>query len=724
MKVFIQVLLCAAGSFVLSDPMLGIPLLGSTGKTPIKETVKAQKAPSSGIATVKNTPHGGTATEQSTRGCENPTAEEKQKAWDELFIRPSQKDIQPKQLAWANSYKIEDHLDEYSNVIAVKEFLAVYYCGLIGFDEQFSIYILEHREQAIALYNLFYCAKNWKTFYNTLNWAKFHLNTGLFVYTAYVAFGQRMDILEGVKLQAFYRTTPRYFVSNEQIHAGELAKLHGFANQKEVNGVYQVVIESEPPCPDNYWNKDDKMSYFYKDMGLNEYSFESHIFNPFWLSVINEKERTRRGEIWLYELHQLVARCNLERLTNDFEPIKQFTWRKKIQRGHHESLVNRHGNAYVSHEDGWKFYKKKNLFNIDRMYDDESRLRSIGDGGFAVKLDGTPVELKSPEDINFLGYISQGSPDSLNQGYYRYQNTLYDVLASLNGRGPLRQVDYPNILMHPQTQLRDSFFWQVMYRMDSFSDNFKDNLPSYTSEDISYEGVAVNSVYVSDLTTYFYKYAADITNAIDVESSTVSNSSDTCPVCHHSQNGGRNFVIKALQKRLCHEPFTVTINVTASCEPQTSVVRIFMGPGNRCNKHPINLEKTRKYFFQLDEFKYELKKGSNVIVRKSSDFSFFDKNNGPFTPENIYASNLIPNSLVLPKGKESGQEFELFVIISSEVEQCSCMDKWSTDKRSKGFPFDRRIKKKCWLQPNMWYGPVKIFHKNYEEVYPNGCGCS
>lgn len=715
MKVFIRVLLCAVGAFALSNPFLR-----SSRNTPSSGNPKA----------AENIPNSG-----------NPTALEKEKAMLELFQRPFQKDSQPALLAIANSYKIEDHLHQYTNVGAVKKFLLIYEHGLISNDALFTVYIKEDRDKAIALFDLFYYAEDWKTFYKSLVWAKFHVNAGLFVYASLAACGKRKDLLQGVTLPPYCQIIPRFFISNEKIHAAELVKLHGFYKQNQIDNVYDVLIALNRTCPDDYWNEEQRISYITDDIGLNEYYFQRHIAEPFWFGGNNEQPRTkRRGEKFLFEHQQLVARYSLERLSNDLGEIKEFTWRKPIQEGCYTMLGNRHGNAFVPRGDRFKLYQENNYFDIDNIYTYESRLSDGIDMGYVLLPNGTFRELKSAEAIDVLGNLIECNTDSLNPRYYRYTDTVFRVFGRLNGRTHLLpQVSYTSILERPETQLHDPVYWQYLNRVLSFSWSFKDNLPPYTIKEISFDEVQIESIDVSELCTYFHSFDTDITNAIDVQPPTVS---DSCKC--NSQNKGQDFVFRAREWRLRHKPFEISISVTSS-KKIDSVVRIFIGPKNHCDKYPIRFNENRRLFFMLDAFKYKLTAGCNIIVRDSRDFSFgkaqnqtsfFDRykeivaatnNKGPYTPNNVDAALSFPNSLMIPKGKRAGQTYQIFVHVAPyRDDQCTCTPEtipWRIDSRRYGYPLDRRIDELIWPTSNMKYENVKIFHKDFNEVVDDGCGC-
>lgn len=96
----------------------------------------------------------------------------KQKAILEVFQHVHQKEVHTKLWTDAKTYKIEENFDKYTNLEAVKEFYKLYTHGMLGFDELFTILNEDLRHEANALFNIFYYAKDWDTFYKTMLWAR------------------------------------------------------------------------------------------------------------------------------------------------------------------------------------------------------------------------------------------------------------------------------------------------------------------------------------------------------------------------------------------------------------------------------------------------------------------------------------------------------------------------------------------------------------------------
>lgn len=648
------------------------------------------------------------------------TLVEKQQVLLELVQHPYQRDAQPRLLAIANIWQIETKLDQYTNIAAVKEFLQYHKHGLIGHDEQFTIYNPVHRDQVIALFNLLYYAKNWESLCKSLIWARFNVNAGQFIYALMTVLAHRND-LKGLILPPIYEIDPHFFFPSEVIQYAKLLKESGFHQEEMVDDAHHIVIQSNYTGDKTHLNVEQLMSYFTEDIELNAYYYNFHIAYPFWFGGRKENLRKiHRGEVFLFSHQQLLARYNLERSSNNLAHIEEFSWRGSISTGYYSYLSTRQGYAFAPRDNHHFIYQPNNYFDIDRIITYESRLLDAIDSGYALLTNGTYYNIKTLEGIDAVGNLIHGNPDSFNQRYYRYMDTVYRVLGrSVGSDHQLRETIHPNILEHPETQLRDPAYWQWMNRLNLMWWNFKDNLVPYGSSEISFAPVRILTVQVDELSTYFCPFEADVTNVVDVAPSING-------VGRIAQHEGRNFVIKARQWRLHHRPFKISVCVSSLLDVP-AVVRIFLGPKFDNEGRAISINENRRNFVLLDASKHELKKGSNIILRSSRDLSFgkaqeqtsfFEMFKGVnLKADTAEAQSGFPNRLLLPKGTECGQIYQLFVHVAPfqpSTIKCSCrLAENRIDSMAHGYPLDRPINERIWHTANMRYHDVTIFHKNY-----------
>lgn len=96
----------------------------------------------------------------------------KQKAILEIFQHVHQKEVHNTLWTDSKNYKIEENYDKYTNVEAVQEFVKLYKHGMLGFEEIFTVMDEDLVKEVQALFNIFYYAKDWDTFYKTMLWAR------------------------------------------------------------------------------------------------------------------------------------------------------------------------------------------------------------------------------------------------------------------------------------------------------------------------------------------------------------------------------------------------------------------------------------------------------------------------------------------------------------------------------------------------------------------------
>lgn len=670
----------------------------------------------------------------------------KQKAILDVFQHVHQHEVHTKLWEDSKTFNIEDYYDHYTNVEAVKEFYTWYQHGMLTFDDIFSIYNEEHQKQVIALFHFFFYAKDWDTFYKSMVWARFHINEGMFVYALTVAVLHRKD-LAGIVLPAPYEIYPYYFFNSEVISTAQQYKMQGFYGMKKTDDVYTVSI------PSNYtgWyvhsNPEQKVSYFTEDIGLNSYYYYFQADYPFWMGG---KEfglyKDRRGEFYLYQHQQFLARYYLERLSNDLGVIPEFSWEEPIKTGYYPDLHYYNGVYFPTRDNYYYMNTEYNYYYIEMVEDYERRLRDVIDQGFFYTEDGTFVDLKKPEAIEILGNLFQGNPDSKNTRFFGYLEMYAKMLLSASPEHFQTHKVIPGVLEQFETAMRDPMFYQLYKRLISYYWLFKDHLPFYKHEEIFFP-VKFEKIEVDKLVTYFDKFESDITNAVDVEvfdeKMPVGEMKKFGKVAHYQ---GEDFYIKASQYRLNHLPFNVKLDLTSE-KATKAIIKMFIGPKYDSYGNLYGVNENRENFYELDSWIVDLTAGANHIVHASTDFSWFVKDRTTyfdlykfvmlalkgeykFPMDMTEAHCGFPSRLMLPKGKKGGMPYQFFFIVvpfkAPTVEHYSGYDKTLScgvgsgarylDSYPFGYPFDRKINELTWFTDNMHYHDVLIYHKYEPEI--------
>lgn len=109
---------------------------------------------------------------------------------------------------------------------------------------------------------------------------------------------------------------------------------------------------------------------------------------------------------------------------------------------------------------------------------------------------------------------------------------------------------------------------------------YKARLPTYTSRDIGFPGVKVDSVSVGPIETFFDEFDAIL----------------GYQPCYYKK---QSVIVK--QMRLNHRKFHIGVKINSEVSAK-AVVRIFLGPKFNQHGKELTLEQAQHGFFQLDQF--------------------------------------------------------------------------------------------------------------------------
>lgn len=677
----------------------------------------------------------------------------KQKAVLDLLQHVHQKDIYTEMKDFTDKTLVKEFLGydydykaKFDNVEAVMEFVRFYRTGMLPRDEVFSIMNETHRRQVIALFHLFYYAKDWDTFYKTAVFARMNINEGMFVYALTVAVLHRKDTV-GVVLPPPYEVYPFYFFNYDVIQKAQQYKMKGFDTTMMTDKTYTVVI------PTNYTdylfetNMESKLSYFMEDIGLNTYYYYFHMDYPFWM-VGKDYVTTmdRRGELYLFKHQQILARYYMERLSNGMGMIPTFSWMDDIRTGYYPALRYYNGEYFPTRDNFYNLYTEYNYYEVDIITTYERRIRDAIDLGYITWYDGTKYDLTKPESIDFLGKFIQGTTNVDEKRFYGYLEYFAKMLLGTSMTSMTYHKTIPSVLEHFETSMRDPVFYQLYKRIIKYYWSFKQHLPTYTYDDLMFDGVKIESVTVDKLVTYFDTFYSDITNVIDIETfDDTYTKTDLYKFGRKTHYMGKDVHIKAKQYRLNHKPFHVRMNVMSD-KTQKAVVKVFLGPKyNEFGYEYQTINENRENFVELEHFVVDLVSGMNTIDRSCQEFTkfiadhttYFDlykdvmmttKTDTKFAYDKYEKHCGFPWRLMLPKGTKGGMVFKMFFIVVPYVDTltktvsrdnrmftCGSYEEF-LDYRAYGFPFDRKINEMYWYTPNMYYYDATIYHEEDIDV--------
>ncbi|XP_034944756.1 LOW QUALITY PROTEIN: arylphorin subunit alpha [Chelonus insularis] len=625
------------------------------------------------------------------------------------------------------SYDISANMEMYNDKMVVREFLYRFKLGFLRRGALFSVFYEEHREELRILFKLFYTAKDFSTFYKTACWCRHYMNQGMFITALSTAVMYRPDC-KYIVLPPMYEVYPHLFFDNEVIQeAHKYMMSHGYKQFSGEHGYDTYVIDynSTASFMKYFMDPEYKLYYFTEDVGLNNYYYYIRSLFPFWITIKDlELPKHIRGELYYYVHQQLMARYYLERLSNGFGEIEDFSFYKSFAPGYYSSLVYGNGVSVPSREpySFVPYYKYKYVKEAENI---ESRILAAIDSGYVYDYEGKKYELYSPEGIELLGNIIEGNYDSCNPRFYGAIDALYRDIFGFNYDCKSKHCFVPSALQFYSTSLRDPAFYYLYKRIIGYFYRYKCNLPSYSHSELEFPGVYIEDVKVEKLYTFMEPYDYFINNAVTVD----------------SYKSGMNFDIKVKKYRLNYKPFTYYFNIKSD-KATKGMVRIFLGPSydDYYFKEPNYFYYNWYEFVELDKFSVDLKPGMNTIERLSTDSYYTAKDfvgsdyfykkllksiggSEPFTYSGKYYG--FPNNLYLPKGKAGGMPYKLFVFVYPfEESKMTTFDfplfgKMFYDGKPFGFPLDRPMYPWYYDLSNMYFKDVYIYHNDdyYGDYY-------
>lgn len=255
----------------------------------------------------------------------------------------------------------------------MKEFLYYYRHVKLPKGSIFSITDYQHLQQAIALFKMFYYAKDFDSFYKTAVWARMHVNEGMFVYSFTVAVTHRPDTW-GLVLPPIYEILPNYFFNSEfiykaqyykQIYQGEYPKDQTDSTGWTITGNYSGWYLN--------LHADQHLSYFTEDIGLNSFYYYYHVYYPWWMD--GEEfglNHDNRGQLF-YAIHQLLlARYYSERLSHNLPEFPVFNPIMTVEASYYPSLVYPNGLPFPSRPPhiklDWDTHYDVSYYNFTNSY--------------------------------------------------------------------------------------------------------------------------------------------------------------------------------------------------------------------------------------------------------------------------------------------------------------------------------------------------------------------
>ncbi|KAJ9574109.1 hypothetical protein L9F63_008523 [Diploptera punctata] len=651
-----------------------------------------------------------------------------------LLVRIQQPNYYADQYEVGNAYDIEANINNYKYPEVVKKFVSYYKKGFLPRGVPYSPYYTTQSYETKLLFDLFYYANDYDTFYKTACWARDHINEGQFLYAFSTAVFQREDLNDFI-LPPPYEIYPYLFVDSEVIQQNY--NVHLTAPKTYIFPVNYTVN-----------NPEQELYYWYQDVGLNTY-YAYYYFN--YPTFFNESEYgvhfDRRGELFYYTRQQLYARSVLERLSHDLPEVEPLHYDRPFQTEFYPRLRYSNGEEVPSrpyeysrnslyYSNGYSYYYGNYygaittaiplsmiiiILKILRHMRAESAMPSTMELSTLILRTNTHCTRTITRALTIWETLLKVMAKQRTSVY----GSIYHFYRQLAGRSVDPYNDFgfaPSALQNIYTALRDPANYQILKRVNYFFQRYKSYLPRYSHDELYFPGIKVESVDVGKLVTYFDYFDVDLDNVVNVKVA----------------EDGKYIDYRARQTRLNHKPFTYNIEVSSD-KATDAYVRVFLGPKYDYLGREYDLNDRRHYFVELDRFPYKIQAGKTTITRSSRDSSVvshdyqsyrtlfrkvFDAYEGK---EQFYYDKSerycgYPERLLLPRGKTAGQAYTFYVIVTPYVQQdqhdfepynyksfsyCGVgANRKFPDDKPFGYPFDRPLYSQDFFTPNMYFKDV------------------
>lgn len=587
----------------------------------------------------------------------------------------------------------------------------------------FSLFNNKHRNEALMLFETLLNCKNWDPcIRNNLVYFREVMNEGVFVYSLYVTIYHSM-LTRGILLPPLYEVTPHMFTNSEVIHKAYSSKM------TQTSGKFKMAFTGSQKNPEQ------RVAYFGEDIGMNVHHVTWHMEFPFWWKDSYGYNLDRKGELFFWVHHQLSARFDAERLSNNLNLVDELYWDRPIYEGFAPQTVYKYGGEFPARPDNVKFEDVEGVAKIRDLKIWEYRIRDAIAHGYVTGKDGSTIDILNDKGIDVLGDLIESSEYSVNPSYYgALHNTAHIVLGRQGDPlGKFNQL--PGVMEHFETATRDPAFFRLHKYMDNIFKELKDRLPPYTKEEFSYEGIELLEFSLQGtLETFFEDFEFSLINAVD----------DTPEV--------EDVPITAVIRRLNHRPFSYKISARNDKDRrEVAFVRLYLCPDENMNGIFLDKVQQRWGCIEMEKYWMDLEPGITTGIRNNTESSVtipdppsfetlikmtdaaVDAEQDDFGKANLARSCGIPDRLLLPKGSTQGLNFKLMLLLTNAYKETAIKygsAKWYhyggthahcglhginyPDKRPMGFPYDRPVPDwRVFTDLKTFKSiPVKIYHKS------------
>nr|CAO98768.1 putative prophenoloxidase [Artemia franciscana] len=551
------------------------------------------------------------------------------------------------------------------------------------------------------------------------------VNEEMFVYAVMATVFRRPELqASAIKMNNIFELFPDRIIGSDAI-----AKAKETIKQSTGDEDEETVLEINQEFSALDKNPENRLAYFREDLGVNSHHWHWHLVFP----DDEEFKRDRRGEMFFYMHHQIIARYDCERLSNGLPLVRSFhKLDEPIEEAYFSKLTtDNSGKLWGVRPAGMKIQdmelpEPNENYRIMDMEGWRDRIRDAIHRGIARRTDGTEVRLDAKTGIDILGdMIEPALSFSVNPRFYGQLHNKGHVLighchdptgANKENGGPMTD---------SMTAMRDPIFYRWHKHIDELFYEFKETLGAYTKDELGFRGITVMDVSVSNgnrITTGWGKSRLNLAQGIDLQ-------------------GRRN--VQAELTHLIHEPFAYRFTVRNDTRaPRRVCFRVFMTPIYDEVGRKLTFRQQTLLAVEMDKFAVTVNapmvqldrtsRESSVTIPIERFFRVYERRTAntsdALSNYEMFCGCGWPEHMLVPKGSAEGMQFELIVIAtdwskdevpvkttnkpcSRGTSYCGVLDDKYPDKRPMGFPFDRPIEDATTTYEDFTEGLTNIFKR-------------
>ena len=471
----------------------------------------------------------------------------------------------------------------------VKDVSQLEFVSDVAIGETFSTYIPRHSKTAVKLLYFLKDVADPKVVMDYLVYLHDRCNPYLLSYVISVLVLNRVEEMNWT-MPDYFHLFPELFINGGSYNKALTAVA---VEPTEVRSMItledQFIVKSFDP--------ELAMVYFREDVSLNVFHT---IFNRVYPTdgPLAYVARRRRGEIFYYTYQQLIARYNMERMSNALPrvkrlknfslPIKECYFPKLNSKTTSSNWPGRMKNRCFADLD-----RKDLVCDLTALSRWRDRILEAIDHGFAIMDEASIFNISNDSGIDTLGQAIQSVPTSPHHVYFGNMCTMGLLFLGYINDPDGRHEETHGVAADPSTTLRDPATYRWLALIIDMLQTHKEKLPKYTPAQLGFAGVKLKAIHMSselqpnvlkinEFFTYYRYHEVELSSGFDYTP---------------------REPIQARFRQIDHKSFSYQITITNSnTQKKNGTVRIFMLPKFDEKEETMTFAKQRKLAIEMDHF--------------------------------------------------------------------------------------------------------------------------